>query len=533
MIERRKYLRLNILGLLLILTLYLSFAFPTLAGESAGLGTVLHNANLRHGPGLAYAIVGGALKGEQLVIIGCDATCDWYELTDGKWIAAFLVDLAATIPPLAGTIPDDATIPDANSTIPELPAPITVVGWNTQLSDAAITRITDRIAAFTEINLWGLTAVNQLTYQYDLEAAAEAGEMADFGSVMGRSGGGERIVALYDTSRFDMIDSWEQDLLDTAAGNARAALVLHLRDKPTDIQLLFMVNHLERDLPELRQQQAQALNAWAARQVLPVIAVGDYNVDWAVADEVHDPAYDTLVADERFQWIRPAELLTTECNGWPCEMRVVQDFVFTVGAAQSWLAASIIATTPDDFPDDETTSNHRPVVASLWPEQVPPPPLVNPPRPTETPTPTTPYVIAAGDIRSGPGTTYPITGQAYRGQRLRIIARNRSGDWYQLSNGNWLPAYLMAGVPPFLNVPRLPATPTPYFVARTPAPPFFIPPVVPPQRDLACDPAYPTVCIPPSPPFLQCDAIPYHDFPVIGDDPHGFDEDENGVGCEG
>jgi hypothetical protein len=47
-----------------------------------------------------------------------------------------------------------------------------------------------------------------------------------------------------------------------------------------------------------------------------------------------------------------------------------------------------------------------------------------------------------------------------------------------------------------------------------------------------CDPAYPTVCIPPPPPDLDCSEIPYRNFKVLPPDPHNFDGNGNGVGCE-
>jgi len=47
-----------------------------------------------------------------------------------------------------------------------------------------------------------------------------------------------------------------------------------------------------------------------------------------------------------------------------------------------------------------------------------------------------------------------------------------------------------------------------------------------------CNPSYPSLCIPPPPPDLSCDDIPYRDFPVYTPDPHGFDEDNDGIGCE-
>ncbi len=40
-----------------------------------------------------------------------------------------------------------------------------------------------------------------------------------------------------------------------------------------------------------------------------------------------------------------------------------------------------------------------------------------------------------------------------------------------------------------------------------------------------CDPSYPTVCIPPPPPDLDCGDIRYRRFKVVGRDPHRFDGD--------
>jgi hypothetical protein len=49
-----------------------------------------------------------------------------------------------------------------------------------------------------------------------------------------------------------------------------------------------------------------------------------------------------------------------------------------------------------------------------------------------------------------------------------------------------------------------------------------------------CDPSYPTLCIPPDLPDLDCGDIEpaFKPFPVLPPDPHGFDGDNDGVGCE-
>jgi micrococcal nuclease len=47
-----------------------------------------------------------------------------------------------------------------------------------------------------------------------------------------------------------------------------------------------------------------------------------------------------------------------------------------------------------------------------------------------------------------------------------------------------------------------------------------------------CDSSYLTVCIPSPPPDLDCGDIQHRRFNVEPPDPHGFDRDGDGVGCE-
>lgn len=58
-------------------------------------------------------------------------------------------------------------------------------------------------------------------------------------------------------------------------------------------------------------------------------------------------------------------------------------------------------------------------------------------------------------------------------------------------------------------------------------------PARPTRARPGCDPSYPTVCIPPPPPDLDCADVPYSNFAVRGNDPHAFDGNGDGVGCEG
>lgn len=47
-----------------------------------------------------------------------------------------------------------------------------------------------------------------------------------------------------------------------------------------------------------------------------------------------------------------------------------------------------------------------------------------------------------------------------------------------------------------------------------------------------CDSSYPDLCIPSPPPNLNCSDISDKKFRVFSPDPHGFDRDGDGIGCE-
>ncbi len=72
--------------------------------------------------------------------------------------------------------------------------------------------------------------------------------------------------------------------------------------------------------------------------------------------------------------------------------------------------------------------------------------------------------------------------------------------------------------------PTQPPAPTP--APTTPPAPEPTPP--PPD----CDPSYPDFCIRSPPPELDCGGIVFRNFTVLPPDPHGFDEDKDGIGCE-
>ena len=68
---------------------------------------------------------------------------------------------------------------------------------------------------------------------------------------------------------------------------------------------------------------------------------------------------------------------------------------------------------------------------------------------TFTPTPTPPtyaMATATGDtnLRQGPGTNYPRVGLLKKGESLKIIGKNKKGDWWQLEGPDGKPVWIIA-----------------------------------------------------------------------------------------
>ncbi len=178
-------------------------------------------------------------------------------------------------------------------------------------------------------------------------------------------------------------------------------------------------------------------------------------------------------------------------------------------------APEVTAAEPTDTPEAIDTA--APMAAS---------PPTDTPQPTSTPA---PAAAKAANIRGGPGTDYPIIGGVKAGEELAIVEQTSSGDWYHLASGGWISAPLVAAAPRGLPVAaKIPPKPTRAAPTATRPPAVRAAPVVPVQQ---CDPCYPGVCIPQVSYDLNCSDIPYCQFRVVCD-PHRFDGDNDGIGCE-
>lgn len=99
----------------------------------------------------------------------------------------------------------------------------------------------------------------------------------------------------------------------------------------------------------------------------------------------------------------------------------------------------------------------------------------------------------------------------------------------------WTTAPLTTEAPSTPTVVAMAATSTNKPVVATKQPTKSKPPtatIVTRSGGGNCSPAYPGVCIPPPPPDLDCKDVKFKRFKVLPPDPHKFDRDKNGIGCE-
>lgn len=240
---------------------------------------------------------------------------------------------------------------------------ITVVGWNVESGGANMGVLAKQMQSLKGVDLWGFSEVLDESWVKTFRASAKKATGSNFRDIISNSGGRDRLLVLFNLDKFDLLEHSELHYMNPGY-RVRSPLVVLLRSTQGGQEFLFIVNHLYRGNAEARLEQAEALAQWSKEQTLPIIAVGDYNFDYDIATEKHNPGFDAMVTNGPFMWIRPAKLVRTNCDmRFPA---AILDFIFLAGPAKDWKASSKILFPEDNYcPDGETKSDHRPVEATI------------------------------------------------------------------------------------------------------------------------------------------------------------------------
>jgi endonuclease/exonuclease/phosphatase family metal-dependent hydrolase len=244
----------------------------------------------------------------------------------------------------------------------------------------------------TRPTIVALSEVEPKTFD-GFRASVAEGIGSDVDHVTSASGGfmdSDSLMLIADKNRFEILDSIElhryagiaanfniSDANDAELGalRARSPLAVKLLDKSRSERFWVIVNHLARGEADLRTDQAKMLCKWAEDHPEPIIAVGDFNFDYDFHTQAGNDGFKAMMAGEVWTWLKPDPLVD---SNWSDDRRVrdrrvdrypdsILDFAFVANSAKKWNGKSSVVVRDGDFPDDEKTSDHRPLISKFTP----------------------------------------------------------------------------------------------------------------------------------------------------------------------
>lgn len=255
-----------------------------------------------------------------------------------------------------------AIIPASNPFVPT--GRYNLLSWNVESDGAESKVICDQLADLNKNDHYDIFTLSEVL-PADLKKFRYAlGKHYKY--VYSKSGFSDRLEILYNENKFELVRHFEIKEINIL-NRYRAPLVAHLKDRANGTEFLVMVNHLARGKAEIRQKQATMLVEWARDQTLPVFALGDYNFDFVFKTRKGNPAFSNMLKDNIWRWVEPVELIDTNWYDNPRNPDGIDDypgsildFAFVAGSAKNWKSTCRVLVREGDFPDDETTSDHRP-----------------------------------------------------------------------------------------------------------------------------------------------------------------------------
>ena len=237
--------------------------------------------------------------------------------------------------------------------------PLTIVAYNVESGGAQAATVALEIERIAGVDIWGFSELAGWPWLEVFERAAERGNQADFGTVLGTTGeydapdrDPDQLAFLYRKDRLELLGHRELHSINDWAH--RSPLVAEFRLKEKNSTFLVVLNHLASGDAKLRIEQSWQLREWAFFRRPPVIMMGDFNYRWTIGKSDGEPprGFDALTRGGVLTWVRPAPLTNTWCGG---ALTSVLDFIFVNAAARAWKGQS------DVIESDCVKSNQTPL----------------------------------------------------------------------------------------------------------------------------------------------------------------------------
>ncbi len=238
-----------------------------------------------------------------------------------------------------------------------------ILAWNIEFGGSDVATIK---AQLDDLAPFDILALSEVPKKSASEFTKRWGEDS---FIVGEKGGEASLLIAWDKSKFEKVRVQELTRFadqDLAPGIQAAPLIAQLRRRRNNQEFLVVMNHLARGSDELRRRQAQLLVDWAKQQNLPVIAVGGYNFDYDIPTKKGNAAFDTFLSDGTWQWVDLKQQVDTNWadrnrDGKDDYPNSMLDFAFASGPAKHWKILSEILVRENDFPDNDKTSDQRPI----------------------------------------------------------------------------------------------------------------------------------------------------------------------------
>ncbi len=241
---------------------------------------------------------------------------------------------------------------------------VRMIAWNVESGGNDPVVISQQLSEFQGIDVICLSEVSSANFER--YAAALEGRYHEFHGDTGRA---DRLQIFVKRDRYEILEEKEMSQhreFVLNKGYHRSPLYVRIKDRLFGDELIVMTNHLARGNAKFRQEQAVGLREWARDQNVAVIALGDFNMDYDYRTMKGNPAFDEMVRDNVWSWLAPNDFIDTNWSdrdgdgndNYPDSML---DLAFAAGAAKEWGIECRVVIRPDDFPDDRSTSDHRPI----------------------------------------------------------------------------------------------------------------------------------------------------------------------------
>ena len=241
---------------------------------------------------------------------------------------------------------------------------LAIIAWNVESWKNEPNVIASQLTELSGYDIYCLSEVSARNFDKYLNALPDG-----YVSVSSKTGRTDRLQIIFNSNRFELLQ--QKELHDHEEhklnnGTHRSPLFVRLMDKGTNTEFVVMTNHLARHNNALRKQQAIGLREWGRSQNVPIVNVGDFNMDYDFHTKQGNSAFPEIVRDNVWTWVQPQELIDTNWydpdkdgkDNFPDSML---DFAFVAGAAKDWNPVCKVIVREGDFPDDDTTSDHRPI----------------------------------------------------------------------------------------------------------------------------------------------------------------------------